>query len=74
MMRVIYDPDQRELAMRIERAFPRWLVMWGVYSRQFWAYPCFRAPRGTIAHAAKPDDLAGMMRAIQQSAAMAGAR
>jgi hypothetical protein len=73
-MRVIYDPDQRELAARIERFFPRWMVMWGAYSRQFWAYPRFRVPRGTIAHAAKPDDLACMMREIQRSAAMAGAR
>jgi hypothetical protein len=70
----IYDPGQRELAARIERAFPRWLVMWGAYSRQFWAYPCFRVPRGTIAHAARPDDLAVMMRQIQRSAAMGGAR
>jgi hypothetical protein len=67
-MRAIYDPDQRELATQIERAFPRWLVMWGAYSRQFWAYPCFRVPRGTIAHAVRPDDLAGMMREIQHSA------
>lgn len=73
-MRVIYDPDQRELAARIERDFPRWLVMWGAYSRQFWAYPCFRVPRGTIAHAAGPNDLAGMMREIQQSATMGAAR
>lgn len=73
-MRVIYDPDQREQAKRIERAFPRRMAMRGAYSRQFWAYPRFRVPKGTIAHAAKPDDLAGMMRAIQQSAAMGGAR
>jgi hypothetical protein len=72
-MRSLYDADKRELAARIEQVFPRWLVMWGAYSRQFWAYPRFRVPRGTIAHAASPDDLAGMMRAIQQSA-MSGAR
>lgn len=63
-----YDDRERELAARIERAFPRWLVLWGTYSRQFWGYPRFRVPRGTIAHAASPDDLVGMMRAIQRSA------
>jgi hypothetical protein len=42
--------------------------MWGTYSRHFWAYPMFRVQRGTIVHAASPDDLAGMMRAIERSA------
>jgi hypothetical protein len=69
----VYDPDLREQAARIERAFPRWFVIWGTHSRQFWAFPCFRVPRGTIAHAARPDDLAGMMREIQH-AAMSEAR
>ena len=62
------DAAEREQAARIERDFPHWLVMWGAYSRRFWAYPRFNVPRGAIAHAASPDDLAGMMRAIQRSA------
>lgn len=72
-MRSVYDPDQRELAARIGRDFPRWLVLWGAYSRRFWAYPRFRVPRGTIAEAASPDDLAAQMRSIQRAAA-SGAR
>jgi hypothetical protein len=72
-MHAIYDPGQRKQAARIERAFPHWLVMRGAYSRKFWAYPRFRVPWGTIAHATSPNDLAGMMRAIQQSATV-GAR
>jgi hypothetical protein len=67
-MRSPDDRDERALAARIEQVFPQWLVMWGVYSRQFWAYPCFDVPRGTIAHAASPNDLVGMMRTIQRSA------
>jgi hypothetical protein len=59
------DRDQRRLAARIGEAFPHWLVMWGAYSRQFWAFPRFRAPRGTIAHAADPGDLAAHMREVQ---------
>lgn len=66
-MRRTRDDDQRELARRIEQVFPQWVVLWGAYSRQFWAFPQFRVPRGTIAHAASPDDLAGMIRAIQRS-------
>lgn len=62
------DRNKRQQATRIERVFPHWIVMWGAYTRQFWAYPCFSAPRGTIVHAASPDDLVGMMRAIQRSA------
>ena len=73
-MRLIYDPDQVELAERIGRAFPRWFVTWGAYSRQLWAFPRFRVPQGTIAHAADPGDLARMMRAIERSAATGGAR
>jgi hypothetical protein len=62
------DREQRRLAARLAEVFPRWCVMWGTYSRQFWGYPKFRVPRGTIAHAISPDDLAGMMRAIERSA------
>jgi hypothetical protein len=68
-MRRTHDDDQREMARRIEQVFPHWVVLWGVWSREFWGYPRFRVPRGTIAHAASPDDVVGMMRAIQRSAA-----
>lgn len=66
-----YDQRERQIAARIARDFPRWLVIWGLHSRRFWAYPCFRVPRGTIADAANPDDLAAQMRSIQH-AAMSG--
>lgn len=38
-----------------------------------WAFPCFRVPRGTIAHVGSADEVAGMMCAIQRSV-MDGAR
>jgi hypothetical protein len=62
-------PDDfcRRAAMRIEHDFPHWLVIWGPYSREYWAYPRFHAPRGTIAHSADPNVLARDMRAIQMS-------
>jgi hypothetical protein len=57
------------MAARIEEVFPEWFVMWGAYSRQFWAYPLFDAPAGTIVHAASASDLAAMMRRVQRLAA-----
>jgi hypothetical protein len=55
--------------MRTMEVFPFWLVMWGAYSREFWAYPCFAAPPGTILHAADASDLAGMMHRLQRAMA-----
>jgi hypothetical protein len=57
-MRISDDTGSRT-AMRIMEVFPSWLVMWGAYSREFWAYPCFAAPPETILHAADASDLAG---------------
>ena len=64
-------PDSfcRRTAVLIERDFPHWLVMWGPYSREFWAYPLFNAPRGTIAHSPNPNELASDMRTMQMSRA-----
>lgn len=59
------DEGRRGTAARIGHDFPQWLVMWGMYSRQYWAYPLFDAPRGTIVHSADPDETARKMRAIQ---------
>jgi hypothetical protein len=65
---VLLNPDDAyEISQRIMEIFPCWLVIWGAYSRQFWAFPCFRAPAGTIAHSGNPSALAGKMRAIQRS-------
>jgi hypothetical protein len=61
------EPDRRATAVRIGRDYPYWLVMWGAYSRQFWAYPLFDAPRGTIVHSANPDELARAIQAMQIS-------
>jgi hypothetical protein len=64
------DPGQRERATRLGQVFPHWLILWGAWSQCYWAYPRFRAPRGTILHAADPGDLAAQMRQVQ--AAVAG--
>jgi hypothetical protein len=59
------DERRRETAARIGLDFPRRLVMWGTYSRQYWAYPLFDAPAGTIVHSADPDEVARKMHAMQ---------
>lgn len=62
------DREQRQQAVRLAEVFPRWVVMWGAWTRQFWAFPCFGVPRGTIAHSPDPSELAGRMRAVERSA------
>jgi len=45
------DDQERQAAAEIEQSHPHWVVMWGCYSRLFWAFPHFQAPRGTIVSA-----------------------
>ena len=47
-MRFPADESRRTDARRVMEVFPSWLVVWGAYTRQFWAFPCFDAPRGTV--------------------------
>jgi hypothetical protein len=57
-----YDPHQRALAARIERANAYWHVEWGVGSRRYYGYPLFGAPPGTIVSATDPEGLITEMR------------
>jgi hypothetical protein len=47
----------REIAARIESEHPGWLVIWGPYSREFWAFAYLHVPSGTLIHASDPDVL-----------------
>jgi hypothetical protein len=51
------DDQDRQNAARIERSRPHWMVMWGCYSRLYWAFPRFPVPKGTIASAGDQDGL-----------------
>ncbi len=51
------DSRERRIAVQIERSCPRWLVMWGCYSRLYWAFPRFPTPHGIIVNARDPDSL-----------------
>jgi hypothetical protein len=59
----------RDVAGRLMAALPAWLVLWGAYTREFWAFPCFAAPPGTVLHDTDPSVLAGRMKQVQQDAA-----
>jgi hypothetical protein len=63
------DETARQTAIQIEQDFPRWMVMWGVHSQEYWAFARFEVPQGVILHAADPNELARQMRDIELRAA-----
>lgn len=68
--RRLYDRHERALAARISRERPGWVVLWGVYSRRFWAFPTGKAiPRGTILSAPHPRELLAAMYQAELAAA-----
>lgn len=68
-MPVIDYSAWRKTAARIERDYPQWLIMWSPYYEEYWAYPRFRVPQGTVLHDADPGELVAEMRAVQKAAA-----
>jgi hypothetical protein len=63
------DERARETAIRVERGFPQWMIMWGVYSQEFWAFARFDGPQAVIVHTADPDELARRMLGAEARAA-----
>ena len=61
------DARARGLAAEIERQFPLWVVLWGVYSQEYWAFACFDVPQGIVVHSADPSELVRQMRQIELS-------
>ena len=70
----LYDPDQRRAAARIAQHSPHWVVIWGTATREFWAFPVFQVPAGTIAHHGDPVALTRQMLQIQTAVAYQGHR
>jgi hypothetical protein len=70
----LFDPDQRRVAARIAQHSPQWVVIWGTATREFWAFPVFQVPAGTIAHHGAPAALTRQMRQIQTAVAYQGHR
>lgn len=63
-----YDPAQRRTAARIQERNPHWLVLWGVSSQRFWAFPMFDAVPGTIISAVDPRELLALMARAETAA------
>jgi hypothetical protein len=57
------DRKRRSEARVIEAKFPRWAVLWGPYSRRFWA---FGSPDGRPVEARSAAELIGFMRAAER--------
>lgn len=56
------DEDEcRAIAERINRDRPEWLVLWGCYTRQFFAFPLFDMRRPVLVRAVYPDALAARL-------------
>ncbi len=59
------DDQGRQVATEIEQSHPHWVVMWGCYSRLFWAFPQFQAPKGTIVSAPSRERLLADMHSVE---------
>jgi hypothetical protein len=61
------NDDMLRIATELESENPLWLVVFGIYTRQFVAFPRFRAPRGsTMAVATHAGALTVRMREIER--------
>lgn len=65
--------EMKRVAARLEKDNPRWIVLFGVWSKEFVAFPRFTAPRGTVVAARYPGALPARMRAVENKALPAGA-
>jgi hypothetical protein len=54
------------IAEEIQQLRPGWLVIFGCYSRLWWAYPLFPVRRRFILHADDPETLIARMDAAEQ--------
>jgi len=61
------DDASREVAERTERENPGWIVVFGVFTKEFVCFPKFPAPTGTIVTALYPDAIPPRMRMIERA-------
>lgn len=61
------ESASREIARRLEVDNPLWIVVFGVYSKEFVCFPRFTVPGGAIVAAQYPD-LQPRMRRIEHAA------
>jgi len=73
----VLDPEQRQTARRITERNTRWAVLWGLHSREYWAFPLFPVPPATTVHAPDTPTLLASMHETELAArthAHAGSR
>jgi hypothetical protein len=58
----------RRTAEKLESDNPLWIVVFGVYTRQFVAFPRFAVPEGTVVTAGYPGALPEKMRRVEHLA------
>jgi len=63
-----YDPERREVAAHIEwQKQGAWVVIWGPYTRRYWAFACWPLPEGgQVVSASDPDELYTEMRRVER--------
>jgi hypothetical protein len=61
------DDAARQAAERTERDNPRWIVLFGVFTKEFVCLPRFPAPAGTIVTSLYPDAIPSRMRMIEHA-------
>ncbi|GLU48912.1 hypothetical protein [Nocardiopsis ansamitocini] len=63
-----YDPDRDRIATYIEwQKQGAWVVLWGPYTRRFWAFACWPLPEGGEAVSAlDPTELYSEMRRVER--------
>lgn len=61
------DADCRAVAARTEKENPRWIVLFGVYSKQFVGFPLFAVPPGTLVIAQYPGALPKRFREVEKA-------
>jgi hypothetical protein len=64
------EDDMRYIAERLESDNPLWVVLYGVYSKQFVAFPRFAAPRGTVIAVSYPGAMSVRMRQVEHAASV----
>jgi len=59
------DETRRTTARRLQNEHPRWLIIWGLHSREYWAFPSLPVPPGTYLHAPHPVLLEEAIREVE---------
>jgi hypothetical protein len=61
------ESEGKGIAENIQRKHPGWMIVFGVYSRQFVAFPLFKVNKRTILAARYPDALIDRMVGTEQA-------